>query len=72
MAMIRYSDADRERMRHEQEALREERRREELYVQFLLETGRMGIADRDAPDPLAGLEGTGRLDLRWRDRSTGG
>jgi hypothetical protein len=69
MGMIRYSDADRERLRHEQEALREERRREALYLQFLCETGRMGIADRHAPDPLAGI---GRLDLRWRDRRTDG
>ncbi len=45
MTMIRYSDADRERMRQEAEALIEARRREELYVDFLLETGRMRIAD---------------------------
>jgi hypothetical protein len=45
MAIIRYSDADRERMRQEAEELMEQRRREELYVDFLLETGRMRTAD---------------------------
>ncbi len=45
MAIIRYSDADRERMRQEQEALRAERRRERLFFEFLRETGRMGVPD---------------------------
>ena len=51
MAMVRYSDDDRERMRQEDEAIRQFRRREEVYFEFLCETGRVGTPDRTPVDP---------------------
>ena len=68
MAMVRYSDDDRERMRQEDEAIRQFRRREHLYFQFLRETGRLRIADRTqiAP-PWPERFSRPRIDPRWLD-----
>ena len=68
MATVRYSDDDRERMRRDKEARMEEARREDLYVEFLYETGRMRVADR-RPISEETMKKIASLDIRWHDGS---
>ncbi len=64
--MIRYSDDDRERMRRDKKARKEEARREALYFEFLRENDLLRTADR-RPISEETIRKISTLDLRWRD-----
>ena len=70
MAIIWFSDEDRERMRREHEECMAFLEREELFWEFLRERQpNRGIADRNARGAVPWIE-TGRI-KPWRDRWDG-